>query len=149
MERTRSALAFHQAGHAVASVLVPGARPVVRIAVKSTPLGYVGWCEPEPMAFAETEPPPSPDCLQAEAVVAFAGPMAEERFTGTIVEDDDGYWDRHFAMVGSPDRDGARNAAKTLVQTRWGTIETLANRLLRAKELNGDEVREIVEGAAG
>lgn len=158
----RRASAYHEAGHAVAAVHVglrfievtirPGSDSYGKVVFPSVgAMDWSRWATPTELVAIEGNegvPLETPMAwLEARFLVSWAGPIAEERFTGE--------WDAEgasedmealatFLPLGPDPFPDAREAARAVVDTRWTEIEAVAAGLLERGRLSGDEVRAIV-----
>jgi ATP-dependent Zn protease len=157
MRRKYESVAYHEAGHAVAAVLLRlgiGRRSVSIVPEKAH--GILGYTHI--MARLREQP----DCatseatksrIEAWAIASLAGDAAELRLDGkrrfgghqdfrqaigllTYISTS---FEQHDARI-----EAARIGAKDLVETNWPAIQTVARELLSEKTLTGAEVRAIV-----
>jgi hypothetical protein len=156
---TTSRVAVHEAGHAVAMVLLGiGLRSVTII--------------PDDEALGRTVPAEVPDeyddgfekWLQAKCVSLLAGHEAERRVAdaGEVgiesVVDDDWYEVGGFALSLAGQSGGERMVvlqnrwlaeARVLLARNWSMVERVAGELQRRGTLSGSEVSEILDGGRG
>jgi ATP-dependent Zn protease len=150
------AMAFHEAGHAVVSVIER--IPLKRVTCRPGQ-DFLGACEHPPWDL------PSPDVTWNEEVesrlrghirLLFAGVIAEVKSTGTaewnlagFEGDKDTIGDLVLRIGGDSDSASAIceqecEATTGLVSKHWKAIEAVAEALLVRKELSPQEVSEIV-----
>ncbi len=162
-------VAFHEAGHAVACVLL--GRNLARVAL--------GEGEPRGVFEVEEWPSATRQAIEDEIVSFFAGPAAQRLFTHrpvrvpltlTVTVTVTGSRRRTKVAGGETDggqilrlaaraieRDSPRELAelirrldgraRALVASSWPAVELLARELLSQRELGGDAVRELVRRA--
>lgn len=155
---TRERAAIHEAGHAVASVLLGLGLKSVSIVPDGVSLGRT---VPKDEGPREQEPG-SDEWLEACVVRALAGYEAErraitpEKFGVERVDNDD--WDLAGDIVFSlgGESEGRRwillnrclANARVLLARNWNKVETVADELLSREMLDESEVSTILEGVA-
>lgn len=146
-------VAYHEAGHAVAAVVL--GRPVTEAVISDDGDGWVG---PE---FHLPAPPLSPDdrkLIEDQIVELAAGPYAEARRTGKplamddiqvrmLVPDND--WSdvrrcSHALQPNGCDLDALVESGRKLVDTHWDEIGAVAASLKTRRQLTGDEIRRLM-----
>lgn len=157
----REALAYHEAGHAVAAtVLSPLTRPVVSVSIVHEP-GFHGYTlyhsfdDLIDRGEIDTTAEHFPETIRAEVIVLRAGPAAEFMGSGethhtgnagdfidaaTLV---DRYLDNEDPEEFVKSLEGE---ADHLVAEHRDVIGAVASALLEEGTLEGDKVREIVSG---
>ncbi len=167
MRASDEVVAYHEAGHAVACVLL--GRNLTRV--------VLGAGRRRGSFEVEEWPPTAREAIEAEIVSIYAGPAAQRVFTGrpvriaatvnvtvtirggqrtVAVHEDDGSQIFRLAVRATGfelqaieqlcQRLDAR--ARELVAAAWPAVEIVAHELLSRRELSGDEVRGFVRQAA-
>jgi hypothetical protein len=139
--------AYHEAGHAVAALIL--GRPVAWVSVRPD-RKFLGVC-----AFGKSVFRPSEDWVEREAVIALAGPAAEAGLTGEID------WlaaahDRDYAFDLARGRVGHSRRAERLVKRwlaradhllgrpeAWEAVERIAAELVQLEEISGRAARHL------
>jgi hypothetical protein len=149
--RARASSAYHEAGHAVAAVLLGFQFKHVTIAPEEGSLGhvlygiYTMFLNVGRRAYRRD--------LRDYLVCNRAGPLAEERHTGHrnddgAADDDDEFRDILYPMYGERreqyDRDLTGQAGQ-LVTTHWRSIERVAYALIEDRTLPYATVEQIVQ----
>ena len=147
MAEQRAVTAYHEAGHAVAALVL--GRPVAWVSVRPD-RKFLGVC-----AFGKGVFRPSEDWVEREAIIALAGPAAEAGLTGELD------WaaaahDHHFAFGLARARGGDDRRADRLVrrwlakadhllsqEEAWAAVERIAGELIRIEEISGRAARHI------
>lgn len=146
----RAVTAYHEAGHAVAAMVL--GRPVAWVSVRPD-RKFLGVC-----AFGKGVFRPSEDWVEREAVIALAGPAAEAGLTGEMdwaaaAHD----YDYAFGLArgrGGDDRKADRLVKRWLAKAdhllgrgdTWSVVEKIAAELLRLEEISGRAARHLFEG---
>jgi hypothetical protein len=135
--------AFHEAGHAVASVVLgqPLGRAALGLVTLDLRESARAW-----RASAQGQ--------RVGALIALAGPCAEQRLCGYTPEQSARLWAtywkidfrnalRHLDAIGGSGADALSEAAE-LVREHWDAIERVADALAERGELTGAEVEALV-----
>jgi hypothetical protein len=160
--KEEAAACFHEAGHAVADELLGEGVEYVECYRKQddTPvLTRTSGLEAGGILSGFTQPKRRPfnslDDLERESIATWAGPIAEELFTGKQAVDGGDMtkliqYARHFKL--SPDEAGAlfrktQSDACTLLNNVAvrAAVKEIANLLYTSRRISGDEVRAIVD----
>ena len=166
-ESFRTRTAYHEAGHAVAAVLLGIGVSSITIVPDVREMSS-GMTE-----YRDTLDTTDTDRVDRYAVAFLAGPVAEARFTPEPIDweaKDDyidavgcvaGITDRMTLVWGDPtdlreaiERAGAEERmrglvelAEGLVEKHWTQVETVAHALLEANTLEGDEAERLIDHA--
>ena len=146
----RDVTAYHEAGHAVAALVL--GRPVSWVSIRPD-RKYLGVC-----AFAKAVFRPSEDWVEREAVIALAGPAAEAGFTGELDWAGAAH-DYDYAFDLARGRGGDEKRADRLVKRwlakadhllgrgdTWDAVERIAAELVRLEEISGRAARHSFGG---
>jgi hypothetical protein len=154
---TPSALAVHEAAHAVAdhALLPEFATPSVTI-IPNLEQGYLGVCNgPAITDCIDDNPREMKRLMRALVITKLVGAIAESRISGNDL-------DTLFANGGAEDYDSAQTVAnqyarclfdrcvadaRRFVRQRWWTILRVAESLDEKKTLTGLEVEALIGGA--
>jgi ATP-dependent Zn protease len=147
---SREITAYHEAGHAVAAMVL--GRPVAWVSIRPDRI-FLGQC-----AFGKGVIRPSEDWVEREAIIALAGPAAEAGFTGEM------NWpaaarDHDYAFSLARGRGGDDKRADRLVKRwlakadhllgrgqTWDAVERIAAELVRLEEISGRAARHLFRG---
>jgi ATP-dependent Zn protease len=147
MPDPREVTAYHEAGHAVAALVL--GRPVARVSIRPD-RKFLGVC-----TFDKGVVRPSEDWVEREAMIALAGPAAEAGFTGEMD------WaaaahDHDYAFDLARARGGDGKKADRLVKRwlakadhllgradAWAAVERIAAELIRRDEISGRAARHL------
>jgi len=147
MTDPREITAYHEAGHAVAALVL--GRPVAWVSIRPD-RKYLGLC-----AFGKGVFRPSEDWVEREAIISLAGPAAEAGFTGEMD------WpaaarDYDYAFDLARGRGGDAKKADRLVKRwlakadhllgrgdTWEAVERIAAELVRVDEISGRAARHL------
>jgi hypothetical protein len=143
----RVVTAYHEAGHAVAALVL--GRPVAWVSIRPD-RKYLGVC-----AFAKGVFRPSEDWVEREAVIALAGPAAEAGFTGQMDWTGAAHdYDYAFGLArgrGGDDKRADRLVKRWLAKAdhllgrgdTWDAVERIAAELVRLEEISGRAARHL------
>lgn len=153
-ERARTA--FHEAGHAVAAIVLD--RPFTDVTVGLTGHDLGGVTQLGASEWDDTQEPTFLARVAAQVVMAYAGPTAEERHTGAdpgvgaLSDYATAEWFAEYAgeTDAVPDYLQRRRAdAQALIEANWGKVELLAAALLNRPRLTSVEAKAITEQTDG
>jgi hypothetical protein len=146
----RVVTAYHEAGHAVAALVL--GRPVAWVSIRPD-RKYLGVC-----AFGKGVFRPSEDWVEREAVIALAGPAAEAGFTGEMDWVGAAYdYDYAFGLArgrgGRDDKRADRLVKRWLAKAdhllgrgdTWDSVERIATELMRLEEISGRAARHLFD----
>src|SRR4051812_41850310 len=144
------ATAYHEAGHAVAALVL--GRPVHKVSVLPD-CDRLGWCEFKKGVFR-----PSEDWLEREVMIALAGMAAEARHTGEYALPEaaqDLRFVRKLALQRASERSVERLERRLLAKTEnlladdanWQAVELIAAELLKHGQISGRAARHLYEQA--
>jgi hypothetical protein len=146
----REITAFHEAGHAVAALVL--GRPVAWVSIQPD-RKYLGVCAFDKGVFRRSE-----DWVEREGVIALAGVAAEAGFTGELDWAGAAH-DRDYALRLARGRNGDDRKAERLVKRwlskadhllgrgdAWEAVERIAQELVRKDEISGRAARHLFEG---
>ena len=144
------AVAYHEAGHAVAALAL--GRGVQRVSVLPD-RNRLGWCEFRKGAFR-----PADDWLEREMLIALAGMTAEARHTGDYCwggAEQDLRYVRRLAAGRAGERQVERLQKRLLAKTEhlfdrtanWNAVELIVAQLLECGEISGREAKHLFERA--
>jgi len=145
MGENRVKIAYHEAGHAVAAVVLGLEVEMASIVPEGDILGHV--VAPEPIDS-------SLECWIARATMLWCGPLAAQRHFGAFI--DDGGSDDHesidvfgdCAAIGAGELGGfkewTRARAMSVLNANWSAVTAVALALLEHDTLTGDEIRQLV-----
>ncbi len=159
-ENDWKALAFHEAGHAVAAVVLGISITRVSIVPSIHSFGRVTHGRHEPYAALVEGAPLNErgrQAVRAQVLMSFAGPSAEERLTGWCRStDNDGYEQAQMLeLLGGSDSEilaellNLSDVSRQFVEEHWEVIGQLAEVLFDRRMLSGKTVRKIVRRALG
>lgn len=150
MPENREITAYHEAGHAVAALVL--GRPVAWVSIRPDRV-FLGICKFDKGVFR-----PSEDWIEREAIISLAGPAAEAGFTGEMD------WagaarDYDYAFELARGRGGETKKADRLVKRwlakadhllgrgdTWDAVERIAAELMRLDEVSGRAARHLFNG---
>ena len=139
---TIEALAYHEAGHAAAAILLKRGINYASIVPKE---GMIAHCNlPERKVSAAQKP----KWLEREILVLLSGPASEELYSGAInrrgaagdfngaieLTSDHEYQEEYL--------DEVYDKAKTFIKNHWEQVQILAHALLEHKHISGVKMRE-------
>jgi len=143
------ATAFHEAGHAVAALVLD--RPVVKVSIQPD-RDRLGIC-----AFGKAVFRPSQDWLEREILIALAGMAAEARHTGEYDREAAGR-DLRYARELLMQRAGSERQAERLERrmlskvehlleqgSAWNAVVSIAEALLQQGEISGRQARHLFD----
>jgi ATP-dependent Zn protease len=147
---TDEATAYHEAGHAVASLAL--GRPVHRVSVLPD-CQFLGRCEFGKAAFR-----PSEDWLEREALIALGGLAAEALHTDNYAWDEsarDLRYVRDLAVQRAGQRQADRLVRRLLAKAEhllarddhWRAVELIAAELIRRGTVSGRAARHLFDRA--
>jgi hypothetical protein len=143
------ATAYHEAGHAVASLALD--RPVMKVSIKPD-RDKLGIC-----AFGKAVFRPSKDWLEREVLIALAGMAAEARKTGEydrVAAGRDLVYARGLAIQRAGSERQAERLERRLLgkvenllddEGLWAAVEMIAAALLEQGEMSGRQARHLYE----
>ena len=144
-------IAYHEAGHAVASIHAENSILFEVWIDEETGLGKTD--RRNPTAFAELDPEARAKWANEEMIICCAGTAAQERFDpehqGMVASDHINLEELISGMVGVTEqereeqRQWAKQQANDFVSREWPAIERVAKALLQLKCLSGDEVKRL------
>jgi ATP-dependent Zn protease len=146
------AVAYHEAGHAVAALAL--GRPVQHVSVLPD-RENLGLCEFRKGAFR-----PSEDWLEREILISLAGIAAEARFTGNYAWDGasrDLQFVRRLAVERAGERRAERLERRMLSKVEhllaqeghWRAVELIAAELLARGAISGRAARHLFDQGCG
>jgi ATP-dependent Zn protease len=142
------ATAYHEAGHAVAALVL--GRPVHKVSVLPN-RDRLGWCEFRKGVFR-----PSEDWLERELLIALAGMAAEARHTGEYDHDAAGRdlrYVRGLALRRASERSVERLERRMLAKIEhlladdgvWRAVELIAAELRKSGVISGRAARHLFD----
>src|SRR5262245_31573474 len=143
------ATAYHEAGHAVAALVLD--RPVVKVSIQPD-RDKLGIC-----AFGKAVFRPSEDWLEKEVLIALAGLAAEARHTGEYdraAAGRDLLYARRLSLQRAGNERQAERLEKRLLSKaehlldrpgHWRAVERIAAELLEVREMSGRQARHLFE----
>jgi hypothetical protein len=157
-------VAIHEAGHAVAAVVVELPLTVVRLRLLELPTGDMQFGHVESLIRRDDIEGKGEDAAMPHLVQYYAGPIAQRKvdFANTYIDgcesDKETIRRITYLALWSPSgwerkvdesrqralMDRAYRKALSIVETRWTAINEVAELLLKREELGSDDVVEIV-----
>ncbi|MFO0807443.1 MAG: M50 family metallopeptidase [Gemmataceae bacterium] len=142
------ATAYHEAGHAVAALVL--GRSITKVSIRPN-RERLGIC-----AFGKAITRPSKDWIEQEILISLAGMAAEARLTGVYARDSaerDLRYVRDLAVQRSGHRQADRLERRLLAKTEylladeghWEAVERIATELLSRGEISGRAARHLFE----
>ena len=141
--------AYHEAGHAVAHMILGMGMEEVSIIPDGECLGYVRHAKGYKI-FNEDNPEELTDdwtVLENAFIALYAGPYAESIITGCLETNTEefGYIGNIILHCNLTEAENLSliQKAKELINQRWKSVKALAEELMKKKRLSGNEVFEV------
>ena len=144
----RWATAYHEAGHCVVG-LVTGEEPTKASVVAGDNFEGATWFDDDVHALLVDDPPR--EASEWYIIRAFAGPMADHRYTGNKTETASGACEDYsqatellMRLTAEPDRLAAALQARTeaILTEHWPAVERVAAALAEHLTVDGEEIRK-------